>query len=760
MGALPQNSARKSACHEHYEAADASLLLLKAFAGLPRNTNKKPESNSAQRSLSAKPLLRLLPRFLTTRAAVQTPPAPVEAIAPPMRAVDGAAVHAWLVDSLARLNAPDAPRSITFAADHPPPQGADDQTITLQSEKGKKLLLVKGQNVDFLNLGGIVDPNLTIVIHECEVNFISLIGSQLDRITIADVAPRGDWPGVVIWAFNLKAGAIFIRSLGNSKFNNHYVTIDAPGLRADDFTIWDVKFVGAEFLEAARQEDQNVEIGFELFRIFSRSLVLSEAHLNTFLAFRGFFRGGLVTLRHASIATRVKFEQCLLKGIHVRRSPAQNRRERNSQREQIVYDEHDLDDTPALSGLVLDLSRAKLGGELVFRDIDEDSTGWMNWSHATTDLLNDDTTLWNGVQISERDKPVRMRFRLNGFEYKALATRGVGPENRLPPLRDPETKPDAAASIPGEQSPHDRPLASVEKEERPGPKDHWSERAAWLRCQVEPDLTYQFMAQPWTAAAHAFRVQGDYHQANNLLHEREKRWHNSLRHKYAKNGGFFRFIPLWVFHWIFSRLPGFGYKLWRPIAVFFVAWLLFAFAYSVQYSQGYFMRNPEASTARNPEVTWLLDDNLSKAFASVSIVPPAQANGKKQCTILPERPKCPELVAAAPVGPTNPEQTADKPNPAAPADKKTPADTTMADYPRFSALVYSFDVMLPLVDFSQGNYWIPGYRTKKAMELDKAGAIGLDLAWYTYWTQILLGWYLTIVTGFAATGLFERRQGA
>lgn len=64
------------------------------------------------------------------------------------------------------------------------------------------------------------------------------------------------------------------------------------------------------------------------------------------------------------------------------------------------------------------------------------------------------------------------------------------------------------------------------------------------------------------------------------------------------------------------------------------------------------------------------------------------------------------------------------------------------DYPAFSAIVYSLDVFLPIVDLHQEDFWLPGKTDG-----------GWGWAWrykVWMWIEILLGWFLTtlFIAGF------------
>jgi len=97
-------------------------------------------------------------------------------------------------------------------------------------------------------------------------------------------------------------------------------------------------------------------------------------------------------------------------------------------------------------------------------------------------------------------------------------------------------------------------------------------------------------------------------------------------------------------------------------------------------------------------------------------------------------------------------------------------------YPPFKALVYSFDVFVPMIDFGQGEYWVPGkprsvyvgepddYRN--GVELEKSHFIPnwnsteflMRCLWIWYWLQIGLGWLLTTILLASVAGFLEKKE--
>jgi hypothetical protein len=231
------------------------------------------------------------------------------------------------------------------------------------------------------------------------------------------------------------------------------------------------------------------------------------------------------------------------------------------------------------------------------------------------------------------------------------------------------------------------------------------------------DLGKSFQAQPWTIAARTFHVAGDFSQANELIFRREWYFHKSLR---LREG---RFLDkAWDYTEYFFRYlnlaHGYGYRLLWPFL--FMAVLLCAgvVLYQEYYAAGYLMPNPGAGGTAAVDVR----SGPSGQISSVSMT----ANDTNAANEV--------VVAKAPPSPNS-------------------------KYPKFYSLTYSLDVMLPVVHFSQEEYWVPGYGTRNAEEDDRSGWWLFGL-WVFYWMQGILGYAGTAVIGLGLVGYLERRPPA
>ena len=111
-----------------------------------------------------------------------------------------------------------------------------------------------------------------------------------------------------------------------------------------------------------------------------------------------------------------------------------------------------------------------------------------------------------------------------------------------------------------------------------------------------------------------------------------------------------------------------------------------------------------------------------------------------------------------------------------------------ADYPKLLPVMYALDVFIPVIDFSQAIYWLPGDKSKKKSGADdqdngrtpenrEKKTRGSDLlstadlipemhfeqfklfvVWVTYWFLIVSGWWYTSVLVGSLTGFLDRKE--
>jgi hypothetical protein len=165
-----------------------------------------------------------------------------------------------------------------------------------------------------------------------------------------------------------------------------------------------------------------------------------------------------------------------------------------------------------------------------------------------------------------------------------------------------------------------------------------------------------------------------------------------------------------------NRIHGFGNRLWLPFVLMLALWVYGALFYQHSFNSGYFLPNPASG-------------------------------GMDQMSVGDDKSKL----------------------------RKYPDAT----YPKFNAWIYSLDVMIPVVHFSQETYWVPGYGTRDAEQRDNVAAPeenrsllervtsgregdgdGLLRLWIFYWAQIIFGYMGTVVIGLGLVGYLERRPPA
>jgi hypothetical protein len=586
---------------------------------------------------------------------------------------------------------------------------SDDENIKAADGVEEKInLKIANVRIDGpLKLDGIIAPNVSIAIEDVEVDDIFLDGSQFAKLSISNVRSR-DWPGIYLTCEYATFEAIKLDA--TAKGCGDILHFGARGLKASELEIFRHRFMGGDFFNYL-ERTQGEGAAQPLKRFCLRSLDASNSQIGDVAIYRCAF-SSLVTFRDAVIRNMLKFEACVFAGLNPLNEPPKA----NSENDLFDYD--DIRDGIAdLRGLVLDLSRSKLGmlsiQDLLERgsgdgtaksrlikfpgqDTELPSSGWMNFAHARAKVLGMDFAYY-----STDHGHAPLRHRLAWFEYDELHILHVG---KVP------------VSATAEESKKGEYKKTGDKGKNKGIKqgynsgsqaEQWQQVLNWLNRQLEGDLTIKFQAQPWTTAAKVFHASGDFYQANIILRERERLAHRSLWYKGH------------IWRWLVESpniVHGFGYVLWRPFALMLALWIAGGLFYQHSFNAGYFLPNPATGGIEQ-----------------------MSADPKKSWT------------------------------------RQYP-DTK---YPKFNEWIYSLDVMIPVVHFSQEAYWVPGYGTREAEQRDALAADeesrslwqrvtsgregdgdGLLRLWIFYWTQIILGYVGTIVIGLGLVGYLERRPPA
>ena len=244
-------------------------------------------------------------------------------------------------------------------------------------------------------------------------------------------------------------------------------------------------------------------------------------------------------------------------------------------------------------------------------------------------------------------------------------------------------------------------------------------RIAWLKKQ-HPQFLHgrDFAVQPWTHLAKVLRESGHERDAVKVEIERERLLAASER---MGKG-----LALWL-HRIYGLLADYGYRPLKPLRFALGTWLWFALLYAVAGQNGWF--GPS-----NP----LVFQNPAYAHCRPDFIEDATTRPKHGNWVT-----CPDLPG---------------------------------EYTAFSPLVYSLDMILPVIELGQAKDWgpitpsppvlqkhgdwqdalIPMVNEPVSVFDQRAWTPGLVLRLLT-WTEQLLGWIFGIVLAGALTGLFQRK---
>jgi len=256
-------------------------------------------------------------------------------------------------------------------------------------------------------------------------------------------------------------------------------------------------------------------------------------------------------------------------------------------------------------------------------------------------------------------------------------------------------------------------------------------RLAWLDKQPNNHAGLDgdgsgFKPQPWRQLAKVLREMGhaedarqvsiafeDRMRKSNLIGQAPKHWIKPFSSIYRKINR--------VGHWLFWLLTGYGYRPLRLLGWMFGVWVFCAVFYWCAALEGVFapssplvFQNPEYADCKPGFVPAVPQDKVASAVPST-----VQGAGNWYlCDKLPE------------------------------------------EYPSFSPLAYSLDVILPLVDLQQETSWSPLIPTPKHTWYQELFAI-CDLKHairLLLWFENLFGWLSSILLAAVVSGLTKRRE--
>jgi hypothetical protein len=163
-------------------------------------------------------------------------------------------------------------------------------------------------------------------------------------------------------------------------------------------------------------------------------------------------------------------------------------------------------------------------------------------------------------------------------------------------------------------------------------------------------------------------------------------------------------------------------------------------------------------------------ENSSLRFASMRDYRDCSGEDKAECL---RHPMKPEDHGKSPTAPP-PQTGAPVDTSVAPSSHNIPPTTggdqqpSLADrtraadppYPGFNALMYSIDVFVPVIDFGQGSYWLPGHemmpQSLSITPLHHDAPLGL--LWLFYWLEIAAGWWYSTILVANLTGILHVKE--
>lgn len=231
------------------------------------------------------------------------------------------------------------------------------------------------------------------------------------------------------------------------------------------------------------------------------------------------------------------------------------------------------------------------------------------------------------------------------------------------------------------------------------------ERIKWLSLQGNSKFGQGFWPQPWEQCAKVLREMGHREDARAILIEKEKRqradrrkrlWDSYMREDYYG-------LRLW--DWVLAVTVRYGH---RPLLAFvwlFGFWLLGAGMFTTA-AQNHAIKPNDVRIIRAAEwVACAPDYERDEALGQPA---PRNKTGGSQLACFLDQPEA-------------------------------------ASYPKFNALIYSADTLLPIVAMEMQSYWIPD---------DSDRGVGKWARRYL-WLQIIAGWALSLLAVAGFSGLIK-----
>jgi hypothetical protein len=225
-------------------------------------------------------------------------------------------------------------------------------------------------------------------------------------------------------------------------------------------------------------------------------------------------------------------------------------------------------------------------------------------------------------------------------------------------------------------------------------------RKKWLACQPAAHMGHDFKPQPFEQVIRVLKTMGHPEEARRLSIERQgflvrRRLSNSKGRKQGR----LRALPRYLWESTVGLLIGYGYKPLRILVIMAAVGVLFGFYYRLAAEKGIFA----------PRDAQVLTQQLFEKCRD-------RPGGWTTCS---------EVVPA------------------------------FADYSQFNPWVYSFNVLLPVVDLYQEKNWAP---MRKEVRFEAGGHTFLVPAWGTnalVLTELVFGWVASLLAVAAFSGLVK-----
>lgn len=212
-----------------------------------------------------------------------------------------------------------------------------------------------------------------------------------------------------------------------------------------------------------------------------------------------------------------------------------------------------------------------------------------------------------------------------------------------------------------------------------GPTDA-NMRIDLLMKQAENELCEGFAPQPWEQLIKTLREMGHPYEAAQVAIAKQKQ---------LRKAGKIEGPTRKALHWLYGFLAGYGYQPMKLVVAMIWLWLGCAFFFSVGGDYGYM--GPSTPLLNNPELALSIDENCGHR----------REVGKQVWT------KCANMPA---------------------------------EYTTFQPLLYSLDMILPLVDLQQESDWAPIVEEAPGVNMN----YGVFLRWLM-WFEILFGWMASLM---------------